>query len=901
MTSELTGVSHHPGLLALGVLLNALTAVAYRAAWQHVHRLLKADLQQEAQQLMWLAAPTLATACWASLWTLVSAAELPLNLVMHLDVALSSWVILLVANVLMFHQRSRYMLDEELHDTTALALNAAYLLVLVYVTLHLQDGLMVAPPPKVPVVVLVAAGLSAIAASAITYKLAQHRLRGGLIVGALMSTIEITMLCTSQWPAEVFSVAAETATGMRDMVPIFALLTAPATLWMVAREYLDERLRRKLDAPLPPSEPSPEEVRAASLRIADTLVQERQARDQLYRRVLAESQVTVWTSDMASDYLRLDGKVTVDDQVLDVSEETTFSNWTAEYTDPVEFPPLLEDIMVQLGSLGNFNAMHSLRLAPGSDRQRWIIARGTVTSWTPDRKPQHMVGTHVDITGYTELQKALELDGRLFSDGPVVMVRWLFDASEGRMQDMSFLSVNAEQRWGYTLEEIQQESMWQKIFQPEGIQRMSDLLRSNLRRDIKDLNMELQLRLRDGRLAWHTLFGRLEFVDGRGVLNGFLFDIDGFKVQEARLRDQAARLEDLLIELERAKAENAILRESSEFLNSAEDLHEAFDIISRAAHAIFPEWSGALASAVTGEQLRLVGRWGEAMAFASDFQTSDCWALRRGKTHAFHDERVNLRCRHVHSVDGTPRPHLCIPMLANGETIGSLHLMSTDTQSREQMVQHAQRANRLGETLKLALSNLRLRAGLREQATHDGLTGLYNRGFMNERLPVEIQRSRREGARVALAMIDVDHFKRLNDEYGHEAGDTVLRAIGQVLLKHAKVYDLPCRYGGEEMTLIMPGRSLVEALPVVESVHSQIAALMLEFNSSMLPRVTVSIGLADTLGGAADALLRRADEALYQAKREGRNRIVCNQPTQEEHGAEAADSSQDSALMPHDG
>jgi diguanylate cyclase (GGDEF)-like protein/PAS domain S-box-containing protein len=892
---------YHLGLLALALFQNALTAVAYRATWQRVQRFLREGQQQEAQQLMWMAAPALATACWAGLWTMIAAGEVPVHLVLHVDVALTSWLILLGANVLMFHQRSRHMLDDELHDTVALGLNALYMLVLVYVTVVMQDGLMVVPPPKVPVVVLVAAGLSAVAASSITYKLYQHRMRGGLIVGGLLSIIEITMLCTSQWPAELFSTASDTATAMRTMVPIFSLLTAPAMLWLVVHEHLDERLQRKLAAPLPPTEPTPDEVHATSLSIAGAMLHERQTRDALYRKVLAESQVTFWVMDMVSDHLKLEGKVTVDEQVIDVSDETTFSNWTAEFTDRAEFPSLHEDIMVQLNSLGNFNAMHSLRLAPGSDRQRWIIARGTVTSWTPDRNPHHLVGTHVDITSYTELQKALELDGRLFSDGPVVMVRWLFDASEGRMQDMSFISVNAEQRWGYTLEEIQQESMWQKVFQPEGIQRMTDVLRSNLRRDIKDMSLEMQLKLRDGRLAWHTLFGRLEFADGRGILNGFLFDIDGFKMQEARLRDQAARLEDLLIELERAKAENAILRESSEFLNSAEDLHEAFDIVSRAAHAIFPEWSGALASAVSGEQLRLVGRWGEAMAFASDFQTADCWALRRGKTHAFHDERVNLRCRHVHSLDGSPRPHLCIPMLANGETIGSLHLMSADTQSREQMVQHAQRANRLGETLKLALSNLRLRAGLREQATHDGLTGLYNRGFMNERLPVEIQRSRREGARVALAMIDVDHFKRLNDDYGHEAGDTVLRAIGEVLLKHAKVYDLACRYGGEEVTLIMPGRSLVDALPVAEAIHSQIAGLMLEFNGSMLPRVTVSIGLADTLGGAADALLRRADEALYQAKREGRNRIVCSQPQQEEGSSEAPDTVSSSELMPHDG
>ena len=100
--------------------------------------------------------------------------------------------------------------------------------------------------------------------------------------------------------------------------------------------------------------------------------------------------------------------------------------------------------------------------------------------------------------------------------------------------------------------------------------------------------------------------------------------------------------------------------------------------------------------------------------------------------------------------------------------------------------------------------------------------------------------------------------------------------------------------------MIMPGRSLSEALPVIEAIHHQIAQLMLEFNGRVLPRVTVSIGVADTLGGAADSLLRRADESLYQAKREGRNRIVCSQPQQEESTSDDLDATT-SDLMPHDG
>ena len=163
---------------------------------------------------------------------------------------------------------------------------------------------------------------------------------------------------------------------------------------------------------------------------------------------------------------------------------------------------------------------------------------------------------------------------------------------------------------------------------------------------------------------------------------------------------------------------------------------------------------------------------------------------------------------------------------------------------------------------------------LRAQANLDGLTGIHNRRSFDEKLDEECRRHRRYGSPMALAMIDVDHFKRFNDDFGHDAGDLVLKSISELLMDRVRVYDLACRYGGEELVLLMPGCQMEDAIVKLEAIRIDVAALQISYQGFMLPPVTVSIGLAETHGGSAEALLRQADEALYRAKRQGRNRLV---------------------------
>lgn len=169
----------------------------------------------------------------------------------------------------------------------------------------------------------------------------------------------------------------------------------------------------------------------------------------------------------------------------------------------------------------------------------------------------------------------------------------------------------------------------------------------------------------------------------------------------------------------------------------------------------------------------------------------------------------------------------------------------------------------------------RMQDALREQAIRDPLTGLLNRRYLDETLPRELGRCQRTGEPLTIAMLDLDRFKTFNDTYGHEAGDQVLRAVGRILLDFGRVGDLACRYGGEELTLILPGANLADAQARVGTLRATIARTPIHYRGSKLPAVTVSIGLAEAQPQENDAaaLLRRADQAMYRAKVLGRNRM----------------------------
>jgi len=164
---------------------------------------------------------------------------------------------------------------------------------------------------------------------------------------------------------------------------------------------------------------------------------------------------------------------------------------------------------------------------------------------------------------------------------------------------------------------------------------------------------------------------------------------------------------------------------------------------------------------------------------------------------------------------------------------------------------------------------------LREQAIHDSLTGLFNRGYLQETLIREIHRAERETIPVSVIMMDIDKFKSVNDSFGHKAGDLMLEALGKLLIANSRGQDIACRYGGEEFVLVMPGASLETAHERAETIRNAFGNLRIKYQDAEL-HATLSLGIAayPNHGSNGDELLNHADQALYQAKEAGRDRVV---------------------------
>jgi diguanylate cyclase (GGDEF)-like protein len=212
--------------------------------------------------------------------------------------------------------------------------------------------------------------------------------------------------------------------------------------------------------------------------------------------------------------------------------------------------------------------------------------------------------------------------------------------------------------------------------------------------------------------------------------------------------------------------------------------------------------------------------------------------------------------------------------MAKGEALGVLYFGSEApeafTADRERLTAT------VAEHVGLSLANLKLRETLRLQSIRDPLTGLFNRRYMEESLTRELSRCTRSNRPLSVLMLDIDHFKRFNDSFGHAAGDALLQAIGEFLRASTRGEDIACRYGGEELTLILPETSLADAANRAEQIREGLKRLDVRSQGVTLGMATVSIGVAGfpTHGANTTTILRAADEALYEAKREGRDRVV---------------------------
>jgi diguanylate cyclase (GGDEF)-like protein len=235
----------------------------------------------------------------------------------------------------------------------------------------------------------------------------------------------------------------------------------------------------------------------------------------------------------------------------------------------------------------------------------------------------------------------------------------------------------------------------------------------------------------------------------------------------------------------------------------------------------------------------------------------------------------------------SPRPHeqpwltralpgavniLALPLFADGAPVGVLLLDNGRSRGARIERRAVEMLERFVSQASLALANARLLAQVRALAAADGLTGVANRRSFDSAVQAEASRSVRSGRPLSLVLFDVDHFKRLNDSYGHQAGDEALKRVAEVLRTTVRNVDLVARYGGEEFVVLMPDTELPAAVQVAERIRAAIAAQATE------PRMTASLGVATLPDSAIDptSLIAAADEALYSAKQQGRNQVVAS-------------------------
>jgi diguanylate cyclase (GGDEF)-like protein len=346
----------------------------------------------------------------------------------------------------------------------------------------------------------------------------------------------------------------------------------------------------------------------------------------------------------------------------------------------------------------------------------------------------------------------------------------------------------------------------------------------------------------------------------------------------SELSRQVAEYQRVQTELSKINREASLMSETDELLQSCLSSKESFKIVIQHIEAELPDTSGAIYTIADDRStVELAAQWGTPALGGNAFAPEDCWALRRGRVNVFSGGDSRVMCAHI----GTdiPTQGMCVPMMAQGETIGVLSLQdgTNPGQSANHLSEDKSRmVKTLAEHLALAVANLQLRERLRSQSIRDPLTNLFNRRYMEESLARELHRATRKKSTLSIMAIDVDHFKRFNDTYGHEAGDKLLQELAQVFCHRLRGDDVACRYGGEEFILILPEAPLEAASERAEQLRQAIEKLKLDYHGQKLENISVSVGVScfPQHGTAPDVLLRTADAALYRAKEQGRNRVI---------------------------
>lgn len=431
---------------------------------------------------------------------------------------------------------------------------------------------------------------------------------------------------------------------------------------------------------------------------------------------------------------------------------------------------------------------------------------------------------------------------------------------------------------GYTPLELQKfkDSLLEELIHPEDLPLVKQHFNNFfLMEDDDDKYLEIEYRIKNTQGKWHwlydknTIFSRNHTGKPEQIL-GIAQDITQTRKIQSQTEELNQKLEEQVLVLAGNNQARIKLAEMNEFIQACVSLEEAQAVIGDLLKSLFPDTNGVIYLMNNSKNiLNAIANWGNTTV-NQYFEPKECWAIRRGNPHQAHPATPKLYCSHL-DLETDLYPSLCLPMIAKSEAIGMLYLRFNNTATINQLIKDL--AETVAQNLAISFANLKLQQELRYQSLRDPLTGLYNRRYLNETLAKEIDRAHRTQQFISLILLDVDHFKRFNDVYGHSAGDLVLNQIGSYLESETRKYDIACRFGGEELIVVMPGASLADSVVRAEKIRAGIKQLELEHEGQKLESVTVSIGVScfPDDSTTVEGLIQAADKALYQAKEDGRD------------------------------
>ncbi|UWQ80419.1 diguanylate cyclase [Leisingera sp. S132] len=339
-----------------------------------------------------------------------------------------------------------------------------------------------------------------------------------------------------------------------------------------------------------------------------------------------------------------------------------------------------------------------------------------------------------------------------------------------------------------------------------------------------------------------------------------------------QIERRSAKDQEIMANQLQLSREVKLLGELNEWLQSCRSLEELFHMVSEFMSHLLPDSEGSIYVFSNSRDV-LVGcsSWNGG-SHKDQIQPGECWGLRRGRTYEFGASEVEFTCEHAEPHDG--RPYFCFPILAHGETVGLMHLRARPSRAAD-FSNCKKLAQMCAEQISMAIANVRMRDQLHDQSVRDPLTGLFNRRHMTESLRKFVGGSQISGTPLSVVSIDVDHFKKFNDNHGHDAGDMVLRAVGTALEQACDGDEVACRPGGEEFALLLPRVAPHDAVTKAELLRQAVEDIVVRYGEKALPRVTISLGIAHypVHGTLPQELLRASDEALYEAKAKGRNQL----------------------------